>query len=50
MTFNIQAPKITLNQEVIDFLNQKLRMLARRYHEVYCDFLQVKIQAIPEGN
>ena len=31
MTPNIQSPNITLKQEVIDFLNQKLKMLSRRY-------------------
>jgi putative sigma-54 modulation protein len=34
MTLNIQSPNITLKQEVIDFLNQKLNMLSRRYNEI----------------
>ena len=34
MTLNIQSPNITLKQEVIDFLNQKLKMLSRRYNEI----------------
>jgi ribosome-associated translation inhibitor RaiA len=34
MTLNIQSPDITLKQEVIDFLNQKLNVLARRYNEI----------------
>jgi hypothetical protein len=34
MTLNIQCPDITLKQEVIDFLNQKLNVLARRYNEI----------------
>ncbi len=34
MTLNIQSPNITLKQEVIDFLNQKLKMLFRRYNEI----------------
>ena len=34
MTLNIQSPSITLKQEVIDFLNQKLRMLSKRYNEI----------------
>lgn len=35
MTLNIQAPNITLKQEVTDFLNQKLKMLSRRYNEIF---------------
>ena len=34
MTLNIQSPNITLKQEIIDFLNQKLKMLYRRYNEI----------------
>jgi putative sigma-54 modulation protein len=34
MTLNIQSPDSTLKQEVIDFLNQKLNMLSRRYNEI----------------
>lgn len=34
MTLNIQSPNITLKQEIIDFLNQKLKMLSRRYNEI----------------
>lgn len=34
MTLNVQSPNITLKQEVIDFLNQKLKMLSRRYNEI----------------
>ena len=34
MTLNIQSPNIALKQEVIDFLNQKLKMLSRRYNEI----------------
>jgi len=34
MTLNVQSPNITLKQEVIDFLNQKLNMLSRRYNEI----------------
>ena len=34
MTLNIQSPNITLKQEVIDFLNQKLNMLSRRCNEI----------------
>ena len=34
MTLNIQSPNLTLKQEIIDFLNQKLKMLSRRYSEI----------------
>ena len=34
MTLKIQSPSGTIKQEVIDFLNQKLKMLSRRYNEI----------------
>ena len=34
MTLNIQSPNITLKQGILDFLNQKLKMLSRRYNEI----------------
>ena len=34
MPVNIQSPNIALKKEVIDFLNQKLKMLSRRYSEI----------------
>ena len=34
MKLNIQSPDITLKQEIIYFLNQKLAMLSRRLNEI----------------